>query len=171
MERPGLAMNLSAKVGERIHEITIERRDARFCVTVDGVTYEADVRKLHGDCYTILVKGRSYEVSVEQDGDSYRVWHGAAVQVVTLTDPSRRARQESGEAGHGPVRVVTVMPGRVVRVLVREGDKVQPGQGLVVVEAMKMENEIVSPRGGRVTAVRVEPGRPVEAGATLVVVE
>jgi biotin carboxyl carrier protein len=63
------------------------------------------------------------------------------------------------------------MPGKVVRVLVREGDEVEEGQGLVVVEAMKMENEIPAPRAGRVSAVKARPGLAVEAGATLVVVE
>jgi len=90
---------------------------------------------------------------------------------VTLTDAARSALGDLRTAGSGPENVISVMPGKVVRVLVSPGDEVKAGQGLVVIEAMKMENEIGSPRGGRVTAVHVEPGRAVEAGATLVVVE
>jgi biotin carboxyl carrier protein len=164
-------MKLAAMVGDRLHEIVIERREAHFLITVDGQPIEADARRLQGDYYSILLKNRSYAVSVEADGDSYCVRHGAAKQIVTLTDPSRRAREGGLAAGRGPTGVTSMMPGKVVRVLVREGDEVQAGQGLVVVEAMKMENEIASPKSGRVVSVQVEPGRPVEAGATLVVVD
>ena len=167
----GIVVKLAAQIGDTLHEIVIERRDGRFVVTVDGMQNEVDARKLQGDYYSILMAGRSYAVSVEVDGDSYCVRHGAAKQIVTLTDPSRRAREAGVGVGRGPTAVATVMPGKVVRVLVNEGDLVQAGQGLVVIEAMKMENEIASPKAGRVTSVRVEPGRPVEAGATLVVVE
>ena len=164
-------MKLAAQTGDRLHEVVIERRDARFIVTVDGTQFVADARKLEGDSYSILMKGRSYTVSVEADGDAYCVRHGAARQIVRLTDPSRRAREGAQAAARGPVEVVSVMPGKVVRVLVHPGDEVQMGQGLVVVEAMKMENEIAAPKAGRIVAVRVEAGRPVEAGGTLVVVE
>ena len=164
-------MKLAAQIGDRLHEILIERRDAYFHVTVDGTEHIADVRWLQGEAYSILMKGRSYAVSVEADGDSYCVRHGAAKRIVTLTDPSRRAREESRRSGAGPASVTSVMPGKVVRVLVHVGDAVRAGQGLVVVEAMKMENEISSPKDGRVVAVHVEPDRPVEAGAMLVVVE
>ncbi len=165
-------MKLVAKIGDRHHEIVIDRRDdGPFVVTVDGAQLEADVRALQGGFYSILMRGRSYAISVEAEGGTYSVRRGASKRIVTLTDPGRRAREGVRGAEDGAVNVVTVMPGKVVRVLVQEGDEVKAGQGLVVVEAMKMENEIASPKAGRIAAVRVEPGRPVEAGATLVVVE
>ena len=80
-------MKLTAQIGDRIHGIVVERRDAYFHVTVDGTVFVADARKLQGDSYSILMKGRSYAVSVEAEGDTYCVRHGAAKQVVTLTDP------------------------------------------------------------------------------------
>jgi biotin carboxyl carrier protein len=163
-------VKLTAQAGDKVHEIVIERRDATFLVTVDGEPFEADARKLSGGFYTILMGARSYAVSVEASGDSYCVRHGAGKKVVRLTDPSRRARAVQA-APRGPTSVNAVMPGKVVRVLVQEGDQVAQGQGLVVIEAMKMENEIASPKAGRVTSLPVEPGRAVEAGATLVVVE
>ncbi len=164
-------MKLTAQIDDRLHEIVIERRDARFHVTVEGTEFVADARKLQRDSYSILMNGRSYAVSVEVEGDRYTVRHGAATQVVTLTDPSRRTREEGRKVGGGPTTVTSVMPGKVVRVLVGVGDAVRAGQGLVVVEAMKMENEIVSPKDGRVVVIQVEAGRPVEAGAPLLVVE
>ena len=164
-------MKISARAGSSVHEVSIERRNGIYIVEIDGVRHEVDSRKLEGDFYTFLVGSRSYEVSVEADGDRYFVRHGAAESVVTLTDPGRAAREARGGAGAGSADVVSVMPGKVVRVLVHDGEAVEEGQGLVVVEAMKMENEIASPKAGKIGAVKVEPGQTVEAGAALIVVE
>ena len=164
-------MRLSIQSGEALHDVEIERRDGLFRVVVDGTEHLVDARKLEADFYSILVEGRSYEVSVEPHGDRYHVRHGAAKKTVRLMDAARAALDDLRAQGSGPESVVTVMPGKVVRVLVSEGDQVLAGQGLVVVEAMKMENEIGAPRAGRVASVHVEPGRAVEGGATLVVIE
>ena len=163
-------MKLTVKTGEREHEVTVERRDGLLRVVVDGTEHLVDARHLEADFHSIMMEGRSYELSIEADGDRYHVRHGASQRTVSLTDATRRGR-EGRSKGRGPETVVSVMPGKVVRVLVALGDEVAEGQGLVVVEAMKMENEIGAPRAGRVTSVEVEPGRAVEAGTTLVVLE
>ena len=163
-------MKISAKAGAQVVEVTIERSNGHYVVEIDGVRHEVDAHKLEADFYSLLSGGRSYEVSVEPRGDAYHVRHGAAEQVVALTDPSRRAR-ELGAGAEGPANVVTLMPGKVVRVLVRDGDQVEAGQGVLVVEAMKMENELKAPRTGRVRALSVESGQSVEAGAVLAVIE
>lgn len=164
-------MKLSVVAGERTHDVEIERHEGGFRVTVDGAPRTVDVRKLEADFYSIVMEGRSYEVSVEPDGARYHVRHGASQRTVMLADPSQRGREGLRAGGHGPENVVSVMPGKVVRVLVAAGDAVSAGQGLVVVEAMKMENEVESPRDGTVRSVLVEPGRAVEAGAPLVIIE
>ena len=164
-------MKIRVKAGEREYDVDVERDDGLFRVTVDGVARKVDVHKLEADFYSILTDGRSYEISVEREGHRYHVRHGAAQRTVSLTDETRRGREDLRAAGHGPVVVASVMPGKVARVLVSEGDTVVENQGLVVVEAMKMENEIGAPRAGRVAAVHVEPGRTVEAGTTLVVID
>jgi biotin carboxyl carrier protein len=167
-----LALKLLARVEDRKHEVIVERHDGRYTVTLDGTRYDVDAREIEGNFYSLLVGGASYEVSVEPEGaSSWRVRHGAVEQEVAFTDPSRRGREELAAGGAGPLQVTTLMPGKVVRVLVAEGDEVAAGQGLVVVEAMKMENEVVSPRAGRVSAVHVQPGQAVEAGGGLVLVE
>ena len=164
------AVKITAKAGPHVLEVTIERSNGHYVVEVDGKRHEVDAHKLEADFYSLLSEGRSYEVSVEPRGDAYHVRHGAAEQLVSLTDPSRRAR-ELGPGADGPEKVVTLMPGKVVRVLVREGDAVDAGQGVVVVEAMKMENELTASRAGRVAALHVEPGQSVEGGAVLAVIE
>lgn len=163
-------MKISAQVGAAVHELTVEREEGRYIVHVDGVRHVVDAHKLEGDFYSLLTAGRSYEVSVEARGDAYEVRHGAAEVLVRLTDPGRRARDRAA-SGEGSGEVVTLMPGKVVRVLVAEGDAVEAGQGVAVIEAMKMENEITSVKAGRVTKLLVEPGQSVEGGAVLLVVE
>jgi biotin carboxyl carrier protein len=161
-------MKLAAKTGDAVHEVVVARAGGEYVVTLDGVAHVVDARKLEADFYSILFEGRSYEVSVEHSGGKYLVRHGAHEQVVELTDPSRAGRDELHRKG-GPEEIVSVMPGKIVRVLVAAGDTVQAGQGLVVVEAMKMENEIAAPRAGRVAEVAVTTGQTVENGARLVV--
>ena len=161
-------MKFAAKVGDTVHEIVVTRRDAVYLVTLDGVEHEVDARKLEADFYSILVESKSYEVSVESTGAKYVVRHGAHEQVVELADASFGGRDELHKRG-GVHAIDSVMPGKVVRVLVAPGDLVFAGQGLVVVEAMKMENEIAAPRAGRVKSIDVGPGQNVETGARLVV--
>jgi biotin carboxyl carrier protein len=163
-------VRISAKTGNRVLEVVIERANGTYRVDVDGVRYEVDSHKLEGDFFSILTGGKSYEISVETTRDGYRVRHGAAVQLVTLSDPSRRARDARHGSG-GPASVLSVMPGKVVRLLVAAGDEVEAGQGLLVVEAMKMENEIAAPRAGRVRSVSVQNGQTVESGAELLVID
>ncbi len=90
---------------------------------------------------------------------------------IQVLDPRRWSRKSGGAAGEGAQSVIAPMPGKVVRVLVSPGDAVEPGQGLVVVEAMKMQNELKTRRAGRVAAVPVRPGETVSAGAILATIE
>lgn len=165
------AVKFRARVGDNDHDVRVERRDGGFLVTVDGTEHLVDAHKLEADFYSILSANRSYEVSVEARGKEYRVRHGASVVVVSLADPSRGGRDELRSGSGGTEIVTAVMPGKVVRVLVAVGETVQPEQGLLVIEAMKMENEIGAPRGGTIKAIEVQTGQAVESGARLVVFE
>ena len=161
-------MKFAARIGETTHEVVVDRVDALYRVELGGTVHLVDARKLEADFYSILFEGRSYEVSVEATDGGYTVRHGAHERQVELADASRGGREELARKG-GAASVVSVMPGKIVRVLVAAGDAVEEGQGLVVVEAMKMENEIAAPRGGRVKEVAVTPGQAVESGAVLLV--
>jgi len=166
----GAPVRFALKLGERVHDVVVTRVDGSYAVVLDGVEHVVDARKLEADFFSFLYEGKSYEVAVEPAGSKYVVRHGASEQLVELADAARSGRDEIHRRG-GPTEVASIMPGKVVRVLVGAGDEVQKGQGLVVVEAMKMENEIGAPRAGRVHAVAVTPGVTVESGATLVVLE
>ena len=163
-------MKFTALVGQTEIEVAVERENGFYKVVVDGVPRIVDAHKLEGDFYSIVSGDRSYEVSVEASRDGYSVRHGAAEIQVGITDPGRRAREGFG-AGVGPAEITTSMPGRVVRVLVAEGDEVEAGQGVIVVEAMKMENEIAAPKAGAIKTLAVAAGDTVESGALLLVVE
>jgi biotin carboxyl carrier protein len=162
-------MKFSVEIADCMHDVEVERHEGGYVVTVDGTRHEVDAHRLEADFYSILTDGKSYEVSVEVRGDEYLVRHGGAERSVRVTDPGRRARTR--QAAGGPERVISHMPGKVVRVLVEPGQAIAAGQGILVLEAMKMENEIVASRAGRVTSVRVTAGQSVEGGAELAVVE
>lgn len=161
-------MKFRAEAGDREVEVNVTRTDGHFTVEIDGTPHAVDARKLEGDFYSLIVDGRSYEISVDWNGTSYFVRHGASEQVVRLADPGRKAREM--RAGEGPAKVVSVMPGKVVRLLVSEGDAVEANQGVAVIEAMKMENEIAAPKQGKVLSIDVQPGSNVDAGVTLLVI-
>ena len=117
--------------------------------------------------YSAIVDGRSFEVRLE-GGVAFAAGYRFEVQV---DDPRRWKRSGDAGAAHGKASLVAPMPGKVVRVMVAAGDEVGAGQGIVVVEAMKMQNEIKSPRAGRVTSLRVRTGEGVNAGAVLATIE
>jgi biotin carboxyl carrier protein len=117
---------------------------------------------------------RSYEVAVDRRSNGERVVHvNGHTVLVSIIDPRERLARRPGAsaAGTGPRSTVSPMPGRIVKVLVKPGDMVAAHQGLVVVEAMKMENELRAPQAGRVTEVKVADGMSVDAGAVLIVME
>jgi biotin carboxyl carrier protein len=115
-----------------------------------------------------LIEGRSYAVIVGP-GNEIQV-NGRTLSVEVFDPRSMRARGAAG-AGEGRQKIAALMPGKVVRLLVAQGDTVESGQGLVVVEAMKMQNEMKSPKAGRVAEVRTRTDATVAAGEVLVVIE
>ena len=162
-------MRFSAKVGDREAEVEVRGKDGRYTVTVDGRTLDVDLADTSTRFASLIVDGRSHEMGVERRPGGYRVVGRDATVTVTLSEASSNGVPRR-EGASGPARLVAPMPGRVVRVLVAEGQDVEVGEGLVVIEAMKMENELKAPRPGRVSEVAVQEGQAVDAGALLVVV-
>ena len=129
-----------------------------------------DAARLGPALYSVLLDGRSYDLEVHLDGDRATIAARGRVLELRVVDARRAAAlaHTAPRAETGPALVRSPMPGRVVRVACAVGDRVARGAGVVVVEAMKMENELRAPRDGTVTAVHVRPGDPVESGARLV---
>jgi pyruvate carboxylase subunit B len=152
------------------HEVTVDRGT----VLSDGAQVEAHVDEVDGTPIRLVTIGnRTYRVLARRDGSGGRYTldiGGFTLQVEALDERTRTIRQLTGPAGRaaGPAALVAPMPGLVVRVNVRPGDRVQAGQGVVVIEAMKMENELKAASGGVVKAVEVAAGSAVEKGAVLV---
>jgi biotin carboxyl carrier protein len=150
--------------------VEVRGRAGRYTVTIDGTPLEVDVAGAGPHFASLLIDGRSHEVGFERRPGGYAVHFPDDTVAVDLVDAAPGPVGPAKHA-HGPARLAAPMPGRIVRVLVAQGASVEAGQGLVVVEAMKMENELRAPRGGCVRQIAVREGQAVEAGALLVVVE
>ena len=168
-------MKLKADIEGEALSLEIKRDGARVLAEIDGRRYEVEARESQPGVYTLLSDGHVYECRVNQMDarrESLEVTSGARAFSITLTDPKRlRGAQAAGSHADGISQIIAPMPGKVVRVLVEAGAEVEAGDGLVVVEAMKMQNEMKAPKAGKVTSVNVITGATVNAGDVLVVVE
>ena len=168
-------MKLTAEIEGRTHALELRREGARVFAEVDGRAYELEARETEPGVTLLAHGGRVYECRAESTsnrGEQWRVEVGGKRFDVTLVDP-RRLRGVAGGGGQaeGRAAVSSSMPGKVVRVLVGEGAQVEAGDALVVVEAMKMQNELKSPKAGTVIELHAREGATVNAGEVLAVVE
>jgi biotin carboxyl carrier protein len=129
-----------------------------------------DIEEVEPGVYSALAEGRSYQLHVAHVHGAHMVDVAGRRLIVDATDPHRAAPRRRG-AREGRQNVAAAMPGKVIRILVSAGDIVEAGQGLVVVEAMKMQNEVKSPCAGRVAAMRANAGATVAAGDVLVTID
>lgn len=168
-------------IGGRSRTVTLLRQGAGWRVAVDGTPFDVHAAQVDGSTLSLLLggtaaggSGRSVPAVVvpgKTAGELQVAVRGRAMSVQVLADERSRRRGGGAGAESGPQRITAPMPGKIVRVLVGPGDTVQARQGLVVVEAMKMENELRAARAGRVVAVTAIEGQSVDAGAVLAVVE
>jgi biotin carboxyl carrier protein len=143
---------------------------SRVAFTVDGRLVEADAIRVSRCAYSILIGGRSLEVTAEEiSGGLLLRTNGREFQVEVIDPRSWRRGRGAGIELEGRQQLVAPMPGKIVRVLVATGEQVTAGQGLLVIEAMKMQNEIRSPKSGTVEKLARE-GQTVNAGEVLVIV-
>jgi biotin carboxyl carrier protein len=171
-------MTFEIDVNGRSRTVSVERAaPGRFRVSLDGVLHDVDAARLGTYGLSLILDGDraiSREISVTPGSLRGELLVGLEGRVAAVTVNGRRTGRAAADGGahaHGEVSVVAPMPGRVVRVLVKAGDEVAAKQGVVVVEAMKMENELRSPKAGRVKDVSVAPGTSVDAGRVLVTIE
>ncbi len=150
-------------------EILAPAPGCRFCL--DGEERAADVESPEPGVYSILMGGRSYEARIEENPRGMAVVIDGHRFEIAVRDPRRLARGDGARGGAAVETIAAPMPGKVVRVLVAPGDAVEADQGIVVVEAMKMQNELKAPRAGRVASVLAKEGATVTAGETLATIE
>jgi biotin carboxyl carrier protein len=168
-------MKLQATISESQVDVEIRQQGSRLLATVSGLTYELELTRASEREFLMMSDGRVFDCRVDgriESGATVDVTIGAKRYAVTLMDPKRlRSASRSGAHGEGAARIVAPMPGKVVRVLVEAGQEVEAGHGIVVVEAMKMQNEMKAPKAGRIGLINVAVGATVNGGDLLAVVE
>lgn len=166
-------MQYEIEVNGRIRQVSVERAGGRFAVSVDGRTRDVDARRVDSRTLSLIVgPGASYDVGIVPDAATgmLGVRVGAA-ECAVVFNGRRRGRSEDRDHGvSGPQHLVAPMPGKIVRVAVKAGEAVRARQTVVVIEAMKMENELRAARDGTVGELHAREGAPVVAGELLAVI-
>jgi biotin carboxyl carrier protein len=152
--------------------LKLERTAEGWKCLVDGREISFEAVLVRQDVLSLRIAGRVYEVKREATVTGTRLWVGPAPYAAEWRDPrSLRGRKRSAGEEESPRKLIAPMPGKVIRVLLREKAAVEPGQGIVVMEAMKMQNEIKSPRKGTIQKILVNEGANVNPGDVLAIVE
>jgi biotin carboxyl carrier protein len=151
------------------HRVELNRAENGWSCRVDGREFSVDAEQIDAKTLSLLIEGKSYEA---RRASETSIFIRERRYEVSVEDPrSWRGRKRSGAAGEGPQKLSASMPGKIVRVLAAEGDQISAGQGIAVVEAMKMQNEVKSPKAGTLKKLLAKPGMNVNAGEVLAIVE
>lgn len=167
------ARNLNGATSEAV-AIDVEPIDRnRYAVTIDGARMELDSIVLPHGAVSMIIDGVSYSVEFEEKGDEVDVLlRGQSMRFDVADERRLRMRAASTTFTVEGIQVVSApMPGKIVKTFVKEGDSVEEGQGLIVIEAMKMENELKSPKKGVIREIHTTEGATVENGAKLITIE
>jgi biotin carboxyl carrier protein len=166
-------MKFEVRIAGAIRIVELERNADHWRITLDGQPLDADAVEIAPNTFSILLRGQSHEIRVTPSPDgTLTMQTGVEEFNAEVLDPRAwSGRRHSAQEAVGRQQVVAPMPGKVVRLLVKAGDAVEAGQGLLVVEAMKMQNEIRSPKSGVVERLLAQEGQPVNAGEILAWVE
>jgi biotin carboxyl carrier protein len=167
-------VKLKAIIGDREEDLLLKLEDGRVLAEIGDRVYNLHVREAEPHSFLFFLNTNVHECRVSERAgskDSFDVSiHGHSFEV-TIVDPKRlRSGQNSDRHQHGVAEIVAPMPGKVVRVQIEAGATVEKGTGVVVVEAMKMQNEMKSPRAGVVVSINVKPGDTVNAGDVMAVI-
>jgi acetyl/propionyl-CoA carboxylase alpha subunit len=153
------------------YRLDLSQADGRWSCRLDGSDVEVDAVLVTSDLLSLRIGNKAYEIKLERIAGDLYCWVGSSRFAAEVRDPrSLRGRTRTGK-DHGPQKITAAMPGKVVRLLVSEGTEVEAGAGIAVVEAMKMQNEIKSPKKGIVQKILISEGASVNAGDALAIVE
>jgi biotin carboxyl carrier protein len=164
-------MTYDVNIDGKNYRLELNRLDGRWECRLDGREIDVDAVRARRDVLSVIIHGKAYEIKRERTATDMHLWVGSRRYAAQLRDPRSLRSRALVDDGKGPRKLVAPMPGKVVRVLVHEEAEVEAGQGIVVVEAMKMQNEIKSPKKGVVRKMVAVEGAAVNAGDVLAVVE
>jgi biotin carboxyl carrier protein len=166
-------VQLDSSAGNNPRIVELERHDGGWRVSLDGQPVDADAVEISPYTISILLNGESHEIRVTPaPGGKLKLQASTHEFTAEVIDPRTWSGRRHGHVeAEGRQQILAPMPGKVIRLLVKAGDRVEAGQGLLVVEAMKMQNEIRSPKSGTVERVLAKEGQPVNAGEILAWVE
>ena len=155
------------------HQLELTQKKDGWDCKLDGKSYNVDAVVARRDVISLIIDGDCYEVKREMTPpNDLHIWVKSVRFAAEVRDPrSLRSRRAAAGDVAGPAKVVAPMPGKIVRIIAREKDEVEPGTGVVVIEAMKMQNELKAPKKGIVTKLLVKEGVAVNAGDVLAIVE
>jgi biotin carboxyl carrier protein len=162
-------MKFDVVINDTQRVVELERDGNGWRISLDGEVVDADAVEIAPDIFSILLDGKSHEIRATPSlAGSLTLQTGRHEFIAAVTDPRAwRGRRHGALEAEGRQQILAPMPGKIIRVLVQAGEKVEAGQGLLVVEAMKMQNEIRSPKSGTVERLLVKEGQPVIAGEVL----
>jgi biotin carboxyl carrier protein len=164
-------MKYDVNIGGKKYQLELSRDGSRWSCRLDELEVDVDAVLVQPGGLSLRVGSESYDVKCEQGSNGLQVWVRGVCYAAEVRDPrSLRGRTRAAD-DHGPRKLTAPMPGKIVRVLTREGSEVDAGTGVVVVEAMKMQNEIRSPKKGTIQKILVKEGTAVNAGDVLAIVE
>jgi biotin carboxyl carrier protein len=164
-------MTYDITIDGKNYRLDLNRADGRWSCRLDGRAVEIDAVLARPDVLSLRIGNQAYEVKCERVAGDTHLWVGSARFAVEVRDPRSLRGRVRAMDDHGPKKLTAPMPGKIVRVLLNQGDQVDAGAGVLVVEAMKMQNEIKSPKKGTIQRILVGEGAAVNAGDVLAIVE
>jgi biotin carboxyl carrier protein len=149
----------------------LSQAEGRWSCRLDGREVEVDAVLARPDVLSLRIGNKAHEVKCERVGGDMHLWVGSVRYAAEVRDPRSLRLRTRASDDHGPRKLIAPMPGKVIRILLGEGAEVQAGVGVLVVEAMKMQNEVKSPKTGTIQKIVVSEGAAVNAGDVLAIVE
>jgi len=151
----------------------LAKKDGGYCLTMDGKSLSVDAIRPSHHLYSLLVEGISYEVALEKRGNDFSVYfYDDTVEFALFESRRFRALELTKRSGPaGPLKIIAPMPGKIVKVAVAENSQVNQGEALLIIEAMKMQNELKAPRSGIVKNLNAKEGEAVSSQQVLLVLE
>ncbi|MGA2100383.1 MAG: biotin/lipoyl-containing protein [Candidatus Sulfotelmatobacter sp.] len=164
-------MTYEVAIDGKSYRLDLDQVEGRWQCQLDGREIEVDAVLARPNVLSLRIGNKAYEVKCERVGSDLHIWVGSVRYAAEVRDPrSLRGRVRAIDE-HGPKKLTAPMPGKVVRILVSQGTEIEAGAGVLVVEAMKMQNEVKSPKKGKVQKILVNEGAAVNAGDVLAIVE